>query len=30
LLKWRDGTNIALAAMLLGGMMGLLWKVFAA
>jgi hypothetical protein len=30
LLKWRVGTTIALTLMVLGGIMGLLWKVFAA
>jgi len=30
LLKWLVGTNIALTLMVLGDMMGLFWKVFAA
>jgi len=30
LLKWVVGTNIALTLMVLGGMIGLFWKVFAA
>jgi len=30
LLKWRVDANIALTLIVLGGIIGLLWKVFAA